>query len=93
MNVDHKDAHRGLYGKFNVSRVDGRSAPGEKHEGCEYFVLDLDHDPHALPALKAYEESCRIAFLPLARDLEIRIKILENRKRMAVVAERKGEGS
>lgn len=69
-NVDHKDAHRGLYGKFNVSRADERDEPGEKHEGCEYFVLDLDHDPHALPALEAYEKSCRAAFPRLADDLQ-----------------------
>ena len=69
MNVDHKDAHRGLYRKFHVVRADGRSAHGKKHDGCEYFVLDLDHDPHALPALKAYEESCREGFPDLAFDL------------------------
>lgn len=50
---------KGLYAKFQVERTDGRSAPGEKHDGCEYFVLDLTHDPHAIPALKAYEASLR----------------------------------
>ncbi len=69
MNVDHRDATRGLYGKFRVERVDGRSAPGEKHDGCDYFVLDLDHDPHSWPALKAYIESCREEFPVLADDL------------------------
>ena len=38
---------RGLYEKFAVERTDGKSKIGEKHEGCEYFVLDLTHDPHA----------------------------------------------
>ena len=73
MNVDHKDATKGLYEKFHVERTDGRSAPGEKHDGCEYFVLDLDHDPHALPALIAYEKSCRADFPGLAADLRAKI--------------------
>ena len=79
-NVDHKDAHRGLYRKFFVDRTDGRSAPGEKHDGCDCFVLDLDHDPHALPALRAYARSCRVAFPALARDLEIKLQILGHRR-------------
>ena len=75
MNVDHKDSLRGLYGKFNIERTDGRSAPGEKHDGCEYFVLDLTHDPHALVALRAYEQSCKRDFPALAYDLaSIRLK-------------------
>ena len=45
------DTTRGLYRKFRIERVDGSDAPGGKHDGCQYFVLDLDHDPHALPAL------------------------------------------
>ena len=75
MNVDHKDASRGLYGKFYVKRSDGRSAPGEKHYRCEYFVLDLTHDPHAIPALKAYEASLREddgnGWTQLAHDLRM----------------------
>ncbi len=71
-NIDHKDAARGLYRKFKIERTDGRSEPGEKHDGCEYFVLDIDHDPHALPALKAYADSCRAAFPKLANDLDLR---------------------
>lgn len=50
---------RGLYGKFDVTRTDGRSAPGEKHSGCQYFVLDLDHDEHADAALRAYAAAAR----------------------------------
>lgn len=61
---------RGLYGKFTVARTDGKSAPGAKHHGCRYYVLDLDHDPHALPALRAYAESARIDHPALARDLD-----------------------
>ena len=34
------DKDRGLYGKFYVERLDGKSVLGEKHDKCEYFVLD-----------------------------------------------------
>lgn len=63
------DRDRGLYGKFYVERTDGRSAEGEKHFGCRYFVLDLDHDPHALPAVLAYVQSCKATHPLLAEDL------------------------
>lgn len=49
----------GIYDKFTVTRNDGKDAPGEKHENCQYFVLDLTHDPHAPAAIKAYAESCK----------------------------------
>lgn len=52
------DRTRGLYGKFIIKRIDGKSHPGEKHDGCEYFVLDLTHDPHAAAAIEAYAVSC-----------------------------------
>jgi hypothetical protein len=63
----------GLYGKFRVERTDGKSAPGEKHEGCRYFVLDLDHDPFALPALRAYERACAARYPALSQDLTLEI--------------------
>lgn len=63
------DRNRGLYGKFYVERTDGKSAPGEKHHGCEYFLLDLNHDKYAIPALRAYAEHCQHEYPLLARDL------------------------
>lgn len=63
------DKERGFYGKFKVERADGSSGLGQKHERCAYFVLDLDHDQHAAPAIKAYAESCRKEFPALAGDL------------------------
>ncbi len=63
------DTKRGLYRKYKVSRTDGSSKPGEKHDGCEYFVLDLEHDKHAKAALKAYAKSCAREFPALAKDL------------------------
>ncbi len=63
------DPKRGLYGKFRIERTDGKSAPGEKHDGCDYFVLDLTHDKFALAALLAYAEACKEEFPLLANDL------------------------
>lgn len=63
------DRDRGLYGKFFVERTDGKSAPGQKHDGCEYYVLDLDHDKHAAVALEAYADSCAAEYPVLAADL------------------------
>jgi hypothetical protein len=62
---------QGLIGKFKVTRVDGTDAPGAKHDGCRYFVLDVTHDPHAIPALKAYASSCRSEYPALAADLDV----------------------
>jgi hypothetical protein len=60
---------RGLYRKFIVYRTDGSSERGRKHDGCEYFVLDLNHDPHAKAAIIAYAKSCRADYPRLAVDL------------------------
>lgn len=63
------DSQRGLYEKYSVRRADGSSEPGGKHEGCEYFVLDLTHDKHAGAALQAYASSCAAEYPALAADL------------------------
>lgn len=63
------DPNRGLYNKFMVVRVDGQSAEGGQHEKCDYFVLDLTHDKHALPALVAYSQSCHTEYPKLSADL------------------------
>jgi hypothetical protein len=63
------DRTRGLYGKFFVERTDGKSAPGERHDGCEYYVLDLHHDKYAVAALRAYAEHCQDEY-PLGRVVE-----------------------
>lgn len=64
------DATQGIYHKFNVTRTDGSSEPGGKHENCRYFVLDLDHDPHAPAAIRAYAESCKDTHPALSADLK-----------------------
>lgn len=66
------DTGQGLFQKFEVRRTDGSSEPGGKHEGCEYFVLDTDHDPHAAAALRAYAAACEGSHPLLARDLRER---------------------
>ena len=60
---------RGLHAKYRVERTDGSSARGEKHENCDYFVLDVTHDSYALPALRAYADGCAAEFPTLAADL------------------------
>ena len=64
----------GLYRKFIVERTDGKSAPGEKHDGCEYFVLDMDHDAHARAAIIGYVGSLEASgeYHELAADLRRR---------------------
>lgn len=70
------DKTKGLYGKFVVRRTDGRDQPGEKHDGCEYFVLDLSHDPHAYRALMAYAASCSEEYPLLAGDLRAKAMLM-----------------
>lgn len=65
----------GLYNKFYVERMDGKSAPGEKHDCCHYFVLDATHDPHARAALLAYAESCGAEYPLLAQDVRTMAKL------------------
>lgn len=60
----------GYYEKFNVSRKDGRDAPGGDREGARYFTLDLTHDQFAGPALRAYVEASRDELPELAAAME-----------------------
>lgn len=41
-----------------------------KHDGCRYFVLDPQHDPHAVTGLRAYAEAVRSELPGLAADLD-----------------------
>ena len=63
------DKERGIYNKFTVTRNDGQSERGKKHDGCAYFVLDIDHDKHAHAALQAYADSCESEYPQLAADV------------------------
>jgi len=64
MNNDTRD---GVYHKFNVERADPEAQA--RHRTCAYFVLDVDHDPHALPALVAYADAAAAEYPKLADDL------------------------
>lgn len=65
------DKNTGLVQKFNVTRVDGRDAPGGDREGAEYFVLDYVHDPIARAALHSVADVYRQeGFTALADDLD-----------------------
>ena len=70
--MDKKKRDIGLMDKYRVERRDGSSEPGGKHHGCEYFVLDLTHDPHARAALLSYAASCEAEYPVLAADLRRR---------------------
>lgn len=58
-----------IFGKFIVRRTDGTDAVGLKHDGCDYFVLDLDHDPAAKPAVLAYANAVEATHPVLAADI------------------------
>lgn len=61
------DTDKGLYNKYEVKRIDGK--PGR--ENCQYFVLDLCHDPHAKPALEAYINALPKEYHLLKDDLRL----------------------
>lgn len=60
---------RGLFHKYNVTRVDNMDLNGGKHHGCPLFVLDLRHDSHARTAAMRYAESVAVEEPVLAHDL------------------------
>lgn len=71
---------KGLYDKFRVYRTDGEHHRGCKHQGCDYFVLDLTHDRFAVAALMSYAGACRAGgYIPLACDLEKKIVEMQER--------------
>jgi hypothetical protein len=59
----------GLGQKYYVTRTDGRDIMGEKHHGCQYFVLDLTHDPVARDVAERYSRQIRSVDPQLAEDL------------------------
>lgn len=68
---------RGLYEKFLVVRRDGSSDEGQKHERCDYFVIDWVHDKYAPVAVRAYADACSLENPELARDLRVRAAVAE----------------
>lgn len=63
------DTEQGLYEKFHVFRTDGKDAPGGPKAGAQYLVLDMTHDPYAIPAARAYAKACSVTHKELAGDL------------------------
>jgi hypothetical protein len=61
-----------IFDKFIVTHNDGESGPGGRHEFCSYFVLDLTHDPAAIPAVLAYADAVEITHPMLAADIRAR---------------------
>lgn len=66
---------QGLFRKFVVCRTDGSDAPGGKHDGCDYFVLDVTHDKHAKAALAAYATAVEQSHPQLAEDMRDRYEL------------------
>ena len=80
------DKNKGLYQKFDVRRTDGGSEPGQKHHGCDYFVLDLTHDKHGRAALAAYANACEHEYPHLAADLRAKLSDMDAASRAAAAA-------
>ena len=74
------DPSRGLYNKFRVERTDGSSVIERKHFGCNYFVLDVTHDPFTLPALESYASACEVDYPLLAADIRGLVAAKRSRK-------------
>lgn len=70
---------QGLFRKFDIRRTDGSDQPGGKHEGCDYFVLDVTHDPYAIPALGAYAKACATTHPELALSMMKRYEPAQHR--------------
>lgn len=68
------NTEQGLYNKFEVTRRDGSSEPGCKHDGCAYFVLDLKHDPFAAETAAYYARACKETHPLLSKDLMDRVR-------------------
>jgi len=58
--------NRGFYKKYEVRRIDFK--PGR--EDSQYFVLDVTHDPYAIPALQAYRDALPEDWHALRNDLD-----------------------
>lgn len=69
---------QGIFHKFDVRRTDGRDAPGEKHHGAEYFVLDITDDPFSIPALVAYAKACANEYPALAAELQSKVDHIQS---------------
>ena len=60
----------GWYRKFRVERIEGDP---EKHLDCDYFVLDLTHDPMARFSALDYARQCEYTDPQLASDIRAKV--------------------
>lgn len=65
------DTERGLYRKYHVERLNDHEG---KHAKCQFFVLDLNHDPFARAALLAYAGACADEYPVLSDDLRAMVE-------------------
>jgi hypothetical protein len=63
----------GLIRKFKVERLTP-SSRGITHDGCQYFVLDITHDPYARVAALAYAKACDQEYRSLSIDLGVAVR-------------------
>ena len=55
-----EDKAFGLREKYAVTRIGGTP---HKHDDCDYFVLDWNHDRYARVAALAYADACEAEWL------------------------------
>lgn len=65
---------QGLYRKYNVSRVDGSDALGERNENAQYFVMEITNDAFARTAVLAYADACELLYPLLAADMRAAVE-------------------
>nr|WP_321510733.1 hypothetical protein [uncultured Celeribacter sp.] len=71
-----------------MSHAHDTNAPQlEGEAGHERLTLHLNQDPHALPALRAYADACRVRRPELAGKLQATIARLEERQRCLRIIE------
>lgn len=56
---------QGLVHKYHITRVD----QSEQHPDCEYFVMDLTHDPYSVPAMVIYALAAGVEYPQLKDDI------------------------
>jgi len=65
----------GWFRKYTIRRIDGADLPGQKHDGCTLFVLDLTHDPCARIAALDYARQIERTKPNLAADIRYRVNL------------------
>lgn len=80
-----RERNLGIYGKYEIRRVEGNDGPNGKHGACDLFVLDITHDPFARAAALAYAGACMLAFPKLASDLRDKVKAAIDEEILGIV--------